>query len=239
MKESLKVFGTGVALLAGIGLVIYLKASSHSTPAARPSEKPPIKFPQPINTPQPKFPKEPTLVIDSQMPMANALGQNAFPKSVTEHMQVVTVTYLGFDNVLHQGEIVVNGDLANEVKGIFKELLDAKWPIQKVIPIYRYEWDDDRSVADNNTSSFNYRRVAGGSSLSMHAYGRAIDLNPFQNPYVQADGSAPTEYKPGAKGTITRESAPYKAFRKRGWIWGGDWAGTKDYQHFEKHPRKF
>ncbi|RYG45061.1 M15 family peptidase [bacterium] len=175
------------------------------------------------------------MTVVSGMTEEEALGGNDFPEPVLAAMRTVTVRYLDFQGRLCEGQIVVRRELAREVRDIFDEILRAGAPIEKVVPIVAYDWDDDASVADNNSSGFNYRRKIGpgaGDSLSKHAYGRAIDLNPRQNPYLKAGDT--TGYDPGQKGTITRASPIYSAFRKRGWRWGGDWKRTKDYQHFEK-----
>jgi hypothetical protein len=104
----------------------------------------------------------------------------------------------------------------------------------------QFEWDDDRSMAANNTSGFNYRPMTGdGTSatrLSPHALGRAIDINPLLNPYIKGEMIKPdgAVYDPSRPGTITADSFIVKFLKKRGWTWGGDWTSLKDYQHFEK-----
>ncbi len=116
------------------------------------------------------------------------------------------------------------------MREIFEEIRESRFPLAKVVPIVRYGWSDERSVADNNTSGFNYRRVEGTRVFSRHATGRALDLNPLLNPYV---GRSSEPYRPEVKGTFTRESPVVQAFLRRGWKWGGLWK-QKDYQHFEK-----
>jgi hypothetical protein len=169
-------------------------------------------------------------VVDSALTLPEALGKNDFPPRVLKDQRLVTVRYYGFDGKLHQGQLVVHRDLEGEVREIFEEIRKSRFPLAKVVPIVRYGWSDDRSVADNNTSGFNYRRVEGTRVLSRHATGRAIDLNPLQNPYV---GHSSEPYRPEVRGTFTRESPVVKAFLRRGWKWGGLWK-RKDYQHFEK-----
>jgi peptidoglycan L-alanyl-D-glutamate endopeptidase CwlK len=179
-------------------------------------------------------------VIDSNISPKDALGENHFPADFLAQMVVLKVRYFGFDERLHLGQIVVNRDVAEDVQEIFAELLEQRWPIEKVRPIVAYGWQDQASINDNNTSGFNYRRTIGpgmGNEVSMHAYGRAIDLNPYVNPFLDARGHGSRPYDTGAKGAITHNSPPYIAFIKRGWTWGGDWPGGKDYQHFEKGKR--
>ncbi len=178
------------------------------------------------------------VVVDSDMTRAEALGHNRFSASILARMEVVTVTYNGFDHRKHRGQIVVDRSLAKEVRQIFDEIEATGYPITKVVPIVAYGWSDDRSIADNNTSAFNYRHVMGpgqdSTKLSIHSYGRAIDLNPGINPFVAADGSSKRPYDPSKPGTLTLKSPVTQIFLRHGWKWGGLWHSGKDYQHFEK-----
>ena len=178
------------------------------------------------------------LVIDSHMSREEALGKNHFPADILAKMEVVTVTYNGFDRRRHQGQIVVDKAVAREVKEIFDEIEATGYPITKVVPIVAYKWDDDASISDNNTSAFNYRHVIGPgqrtNKLSNHSFGRAIDLNPKINPFVAADGSTPRPYDVSKPGTLTVKSAVTQIFFRHHWKWGGLWLSGKDYQHFEK-----
>jgi hypothetical protein len=92
----------------------------------------------------------------------------------------------------------------------------------------------------NNTSSFNYREVTGGGRLSNHAYGRAVDINTFFNPYVKGSIVLPrgATYDPKVAGTFTAESRLVREFLRLGWAWGGNWTSPRDYQHFEKPPKE-
>lgn len=187
----------------------------------------------PLKTTRPR-----KVIVDSKMSSSSALGSNGFPKHVLARMAIVEVEYLGFDGFDHRGQIVVDRSLAGEVRAIFAELRKIRYPIRRVVPVVRYGWDDIRSMRDNNTSGFNYRGqvTPNGRSniLSKHALGRAIDLNPYLNPYVSTSGKALSAYRPAIKGTLTRHSAATKIFLSRGWKWGGNWPGGKDYQHFVK-----
>lgn len=182
--------------------------------------------------------KKPSVIVDSRSKPDKDLGFDRFPSHIASRMQLIEVEYLGFDGLTHRGRIVVDSRLAPEVKQIFRELRSIGYPIKKVVPVSRYGWDDEKSMADNNTSGFNYRGqvTPKGKSrvLSKHAYGRAIDLNPLLNPYVSKSGKSSSTYRPSRRGTLTRDSAAVKVFTKRGWKWGGNWTGSKDYQHFEK-----
>jgi len=165
------------------------------------------------------------------------LNKLQVPDSIVSQMTLLNVEYFGFDSLIHQGQIIVHHTVADEISLIFKELLIEKFPIEKVIPAVYYNWDDDLSMHNNNTSSFNYRIVANSSKLSSHALGLAVDINPRINPYIDRYGNIfPSNgtYNISQQGTITDSSQCFKIFRKYGWKWGGHWRYSKDYQHFSK-----
>ncbi|MDX1756007.1 MAG: M15 family metallopeptidase [Marinobacter sp.] len=153
------------------------------------------------------------------------------------------------------GELVVLDVLAPNVAAITDELLARKFYIARARPIEAYGGDDQASMADNNTSAFNGRRITGGRGWSTHAYGVAIDLNPVQNPYIQIrpDGTARILPPSSARYAVNRsDSRPNKAprpgmaehvtdlFARNGFfVWGGDWNYPIDYQHFQVGPRSF
>ena len=167
-----------------------------------------------------------------------AIYNSNFPSEVLATMRLVTVRHYGFDGRIHQGQIVVNQECEHDIAAIFADLLRLKFPIHQVVPIARYHWSDKESIGARNTSAFNYRHATGpgvsGNHLSRHAFGRAIDLNPYENPFVTAGGHSARPYHPGAKGTIVTGDEITQVFKSRGWIWGGDWKSGRDYQHFEK-----
>lgn len=173
-------------------------------------------------------------VVDSHMSRSQAIGSSTAPQSIRSRQAVVRVSYFGFDHRLHRGQIVVDRALAREVQGIFAEILSSRFPIARVIPVSKFGWSDLKAMEHNDTSGFNYRTVFGGHRLSDHASGRAIDINPIQNPDAHLAGRVGGSHRPGRPGTITRDSAVYRAFVRRGWKWGGLWSGKKDYQHFYK-----
>ncbi|THB63691.1 MAG: M15 family peptidase [Desulfovibrio sp.] len=156
-----------------------------------------------------------------------------------EDLRYVTVSYLGFDNEVHVGELVVHKDVAEEVLAIFSDLLAAEFPIERMRLIDHYQGDDGLSMADNNTSAFNCRKATGSDVFSRHSWGMAIDINPLLNPYMKGDVVLPPEglaYMDRDKtvpGLITAGDACWESFVSRGWQWGGDWNSLKDYQHFE------
>jgi len=101
------------------------------------------------------------------------------------------LTYIDFNDEVHRGSMVVHEAVADDVVDVFRSLYRARFPVQRMRLVDTYGGDDDRSMAANNTSGYNCRRVAGSADLSDHAYGRAIDINPVQNPYVTSDDVRP------------------------------------------------
>lgn len=158
-------------------------------------------------------------------------------------LRYVRVLHYGFDNEIHIGELIVNKSIAADIVDIFKELYIAKYPIEQILLVDEFDADDDASMAANNTSSFNFRFIAGSTSLSKHALGLAIDINPLYNPYVQSteegtsvspkEGIAYADRSLDCSYYITKKDLCYQAFIKRGFTWGGSWR-NKDYQHFQK-----
>lgn len=190
------------------------------------------------------------LVVDSNMTDAQALAQNPAnpaPANIIAAQRVLTVRYFGFDHQLHQGQIVVAHTVADDVQAFFREALREHFPIAHAIPASapQYQWSDNAMMADNNSSGFNYRTIAGQTTLSNHALGLAFDVNTFLNPYIYVNDSGQTisepagaTYNPSMPGTLSDSNPLVKFMKARGWTWGGDWTltgdGVTDYQHFEK-----
>jgi poly-gamma-glutamate synthesis protein (capsule biosynthesis protein) len=157
-------------------------------------------------------------------------------------LRYLQMSYVGFDGRSHIGELVVAAAYARDVVGVFRELYDARWPVRRMRLVDAYGGDDDRSMAADNTSGFNCRRVQGSKKWSDHAFGAAIDLNPVQNPYLTGSAVVPPgsrrfaalDRSPGAsvpEGTIRSDDVVVRAFAAIGWEWGGSWA-QPDFQHF-------
>ncbi|WP_448072119.1 M15 family metallopeptidase [Georgenia yuyongxinii] len=141
------------------------------------------------------------------------------------------------------GTMVVAAAVADDVVGVMRDLYEARFPIARLEPVQAFGGDDDASMAANNTSAFNCRAITGGGAWSEHSYGRAIDVNPLVNPYVRgaavlpAAGAAYADRSLQAPGMIHDGDAVVRAFAARGWVWGGTWASSKDYQHFSTTGR--
>ncbi len=176
------------------------------------------------------------VITDSNCSLSEALSGIDIPASIRKLLTIVSVYYYSFDGRLHKGQIVINKNLAEDIKEIFKKIEKRKFPVDKVIPIYKYNWDDKVSMEADNTSAFNYRTVKGTKSLSKHASGRAIDINPKLNPQIKNGIATPkgSFYNKKLPGTISDSSFIVSSFLAKGWRWGGNWKRSKDYQHFEK-----
>ena len=161
-----------------------------------------------------------------------------------DELRLVRARYLGMDGRAHTGRIVVQGDVATEVVAVLRRLYAARFPIRRMVPVDAYGGSDYRSIEADNTSAFNCRYVDGTTRWSEHAYGRAIDLNPIENPYVTAGGTTShrasrsflrrAPYRPGM---AVEGGAAVRAFDAVGWGWGGRWSGDRDYQHFSASGR--
>lgn len=161
-----------------------------------------------------------------------------------DDLRYLNVLYVDFNGETQKGEIICNKAIAQDLIEIFKELYDNQYQIEKIRLIDEYDGDDDLSCADNNTSCFNYRVVGGTDSLSKHALGLAIDINPFQNPYItypngveriSPAGSEPyADRDSGLPHMILEGDLCYNLFTSHGFTWGGHWKTLKDYQHFQK-----
>ncbi len=176
------------------------------------------------------------VIVDSDCSLEDALKGINIPSEIKKDLVLIDVQYFSFDSKLHRGQLVISKDLRSDIEKIFRVIRKEKFPVAKVIPIVYYDWDDEKSMADNNTSGFNYRFIAKTKRLSNHSYGKAIDINPLLNPYIRRDLHQPegSVYDPSRPGTITNNSFLVNEFKKLGWEWGGEWKNSKDYQHFEK-----
>ena len=154
----------------------------------------------------------------------------------------IDLNYVGFDGRPHRGALVVHRDLVPEVIAIFDQLFRLHFPIQRMQTVDRYPGgSDELSMADDNTSAFNCRPLPGGGQWSLHAFGRAIDLNPRRNPFVDRRGLIqPGNARPfldrtrSDPGLLHADDPVVRAFTGRGWRWGGSWRTPVDYQHFER-----
>ena len=166
-----------------------------------------------------------------------------------EDLEYIGLLYVDFNGLTQAGELICNKKISRDMLEIFSELYNSDYRIDSIYLVDNFGGDDTASMCADNTSCFNYRVVDGSSSLSKHAYGMAIDINPFYNPYIvfgagegggdyispagseiYVDRSASFPYK------IDENDLCYKLFKAHGFTWGGNWNSCKDYQHFQKNP---
>ena len=158
-------------------------------------------------------------------------------------LRYVTVSFRGFDGRAHTGELMVHRDVADDVVGVFRRLFAVAYPIERMRITTVAERDAPPTGDGNTTGAFNCRPAAGSTHWSEHAYGRAIDVDPFQNPYVRGRLVLPElalAYRDRDRvlpGVITPGGPVVAAFRDVGWIWGGSWRTPKDYMHFSPTGR--
>lgn len=168
-----------------------------------------------------------------------------------DDLRYLKILHYNFEHKIQVGECIVNKAISDDCIDIFAELFRNEYEIQSMYLIDDF-WTGDGSSTDtasmnaNNSSAFCYRVIAGTSKLSNHALGFAIDINPYQNPYITYKNGVPVYYHNDADiyanrttakpHMITHNDLCYQLFIKHGFTWGGDWKNSKDYQHFEKTP---
>ena len=160
-----------------------------------------------------------------------------------DELSYLTVSFIGFDGGSYVGELIVNAAHADAMVGVFRAMFDSRFPLEEVRVVAPWELDAAPTGDGNNTTAFVCRPVTGGSGWSQHAYGLAIDINPFHNPYKKADLVLPelatfyTDQALGLPGMITEGDVVVAAFDSLGWGWGGRWNSLTDPQHFSATNR--
>lgn len=195
------------------------------------------------------YPASAPEAASSVVPVTNILEDGTVPAVSYDDLRYLSVLYYDFNGEVQTGELICNKAIADDLMEIFHELYRNEYQIEKIRLVDEYQADDTASITDNNTSCFNYRVVEGTTSLSKHALGCAIDINPFYNPYVvfNKNGSGETYISPpGSEVYVDRtkdfpykideSDLCYKLFTEHGFTWGGNWNSCKDYQHFQKVP---
>jgi hypothetical protein len=157
-------------------------------------------------------------------------------------LRTVHVSYVGFDGRVRTGALVVNQTVTQEVAAVFRRLYAARFPIRRMTPIAAYGGSDMRSMAADNTSAFNcrYAVAPGPSRWSVHAYGEAIDVDTVENPYLEGGrvlppaGRAYVDRTRVRRGMAVAGGVLVRAFASVGWLWGGRWSASPDWQHFSR-----
>lgn len=235
-----RVAGVGIATVRVCALVVSLitwstVACAGGAPDSVTAPRTPSTLPQPGSVAQ-----QPALVEPVDEAALGASWRPGCPVPPAD-LRRITLSYIGFDGRSHRGELVVHRDLVGDVIAIFGELHAARFPIEKMHTVDHYpRADDELSMQDDNTSAFNCRGLPSGS-WSLHAYGRAVDINPLVNPYLSVSGdlqpNAARAYLDRTRtdpGMIRDGDAVVRIFAEHGWRWGGHWHDPIDYQHFER-----
>lgn len=236
-----------LAAIAAAGALLVQCADPPSPP--EPTSSPSAPSPSPTAAPPPLPPTSTSPKPTRVLPVTAAeLGESWRPGCPLEpaRLRRVEIDYLGMDTQTHRGELIVHEDVVPEVIEIFEQLRQARYPIEKMqTPDHYPGADDELSMRDNNTSAFNCRDIPGTGNWSLHAYGRAIDINPLLNPYIDSTGAfQPANAAPYLDrnrldpGLLHDGDPAVQIFTDRGWRWGGDWQTPKDYQHFERRDEQ-
>lgn len=161
-----------------------------------------------------------------------------------DQLSYIKMPFWGFDHLRHTGEMIVSAGVADEVVAAFRRLYEIRYPIEEMRVVTRHEvesWNKTPTGDMNTTSSFECREAAESSHWSQHAYGLAIDINPFHNPYLRGDLVAPelaSAYVDRGRvrpGMILEGDGVTEAFDSIGWGWGGRWSSLKDWMHFSQN----
>ena len=160
-----------------------------------------------------------------------------------DDLRYVTVSHWGFDDRPHTGELLVHAGVVDDVVEVFRRLHEVRFPVEEMRIARSDELDAHPTGDGNNTSAFVCRPSRGTTSWSEHAYGRAVDINPFHNPYLRRDvvlpelASAYADRSSVRPGMILAGDVVTTAFAGTGWGWGGEWRSSKDYMHFSLNGR--
>lgn len=169
--------------------------------------------------------------------------QNAYIQR--SDLRYLRLHYVDFEGEERVGEMMCNRAIADDLLDIFRQLYEARYPIERIQLPDDFDADDERQMRANNTSCFCFRVIKGSTKLSAHAQGLAVDLNPLYNPcvkmrrdgtlFIQPSTAAPyVDRSRRFAHKIDRQDLAYRLFIQHGFSWGGAWRSSKDYQHFEK-----
>ena len=184
----------------------------------------------------PSFSASVAPVLARNLPFTWRAGCPVGPSSLRE----LRLRFYGFDGQSHLGTIIVNAGVVGAVIDVFRVLYQKHFPIRRMQPVDVFRGSDPASMAADNTSGFNcrYAVTTGPRQWSVHAYGEAIDVNPVENPYLEAGevepaaGAAFLNRADRRPGMAVPNGVLNAAFASIGWQWGGRWSASPDYQHF-------
>ena len=226
--------------------------ASSLTPSPSPSAEPPSPSPTSTPDPSPSAAATSTATVIRRLPdaqwkriLATGTWRTGCPVD-RAGLRDVDVPYVGFDGATHRGTLVVNADVSASVADVFARLYRDRYPVHSIVPVEQFGGDDNASMAADNTSAFNCRRSGQAnapSAASPHANGRAVDLNPYENPWVDPRCACfqPDAYygshrvvarsTPAGRAVIVKGGPAWRAFTSAGWTWQDN--STADYQHFD------
>ena len=185
----------------------------------------------------------------SQRPVTPALARRTslawFPGCPVplEDLRLLELSFWGFDDRPHTGQLVVNASVADDVVTVFRELWAARFPIEEMRLVTRADLDAPPTGDGNTTAAYACRPVRGSTEWSAHAYGLAVDVNPFVNPYRNGDlvlpelASAYLDRGWRRPGMIFADGPVVRAFERVGWTWGGTFDSVLDLHHFSANGR--
>ncbi|MEA4916790.1 M15 family metallopeptidase [Proteiniphilum sp.] len=174
-------------------------------------------------------------ITDADYSFEEAIAGTKAPQSIIDQLELFDVVYLSTDQKIHRGQILSNKTIAEDIRTIFRFMLEKEFVIEKAIPIVKYNWSDSLSMDDNNSYSFCYRDI----TYSKHATGMAIDINPRFNPLRWKTGNRPNKPEgavldPTINGTLYPGHPVVEEFRRLGFRWGHSFTKFYDDHHFEK-----
>ena len=176
------------------------------------------------------------IIVDCNYTFEEATKGSEAPEEIINQLKLITVQYYSTDQKIHQGQILTNNKIADKIVVVFKFILQEKFPIAQAIPIVKYSWNDDLSMQANNSYSFCYRDV----SFSKHAYGMAIDINPYFNPVRWKKGyenrvnkPVGAHFDPSVPGTFYDSHPVVQEFKRLGFHWGHNFSMKHDDHHFD------
>lgn len=185
----------------------------------------------------PKTSIKDTVIVDCNYTFEEAIAGTNAPRYIIDQLELITVHYYAMDGRVHRGQLLTNKLIANDLRVIFKDMMQYKFRVAKVIPIVKYDWNDEASMNDNNTYSFCYRNA----DYSKHANGLAIDINPMQNPNrwkpefsYRKDKPEGAVYNPNHPGAFSQNHRIVLLFKDKGFLWGRYFKRNYDDHHFEK-----
>lgn len=182
--------------------------------------------------------KADSIIVDCNYTFEEAVSGSRAPQELLDRLALYDVLYYSTDGRMHRGQMLSDTSIVQDMQELFAIMREEHFVIEKVIPVVRYNWDDEASMADNNSYCFCFR----DASYSFHSVGLAVDINPYFNPQrwkgsyrqMRQDKPVGAVYAPSRPGTFIVGSRIVEEFRKRGFRWGHYMSRKSDDHHFQK-----